>query len=211
MVSPIEKALRDPNSMKARILTAARKLFGKHGYSGTTTRMIAKSVGIDISTLYYHWGEKADLYEAVLKVTQEELKVKLLEIEKIIHGKPLSERLKIAIDMTCDYYFSTPEVTNLVLLNYFTKPRDEITFDFDIIKIISSIAVSMGLAIKQEQITMEAKARVLAVMIALFNFIAGEKYLRPIIGAGPEEYLGVIKETLKFILVPAFSKGGSGI
>ena len=44
-----------------------RKIFGEYGFHGTTTRMIAKDVGIDISTLYYHWGEKQDLYEAVLE------------------------------------------------------------------------------------------------------------------------------------------------
>ncbi|MCP4373087.1 MAG: helix-turn-helix transcriptional regulator, partial [Deltaproteobacteria bacterium] len=48
--------------MKAKILISARKLFGQYGFHGTTTRMIASDVGIDISTLYYHWGEKGDLY-----------------------------------------------------------------------------------------------------------------------------------------------------
>jgi AcrR family transcriptional regulator len=36
----------------------ARKIFGEYGFHGTTTRMIAQEVGIDISTLHYHWGEK---------------------------------------------------------------------------------------------------------------------------------------------------------
>jgi AcrR family transcriptional regulator len=31
--------------------------------------MIAQEVGIDISTLHYHWGEKKDLYEAVILAT----------------------------------------------------------------------------------------------------------------------------------------------
>ena len=57
MPSPLEKARQDPKSMKARILASARRIFGEYGYNNTTTRMIAKDVGIDISTLYYHWGE----------------------------------------------------------------------------------------------------------------------------------------------------------
>ena len=65
MPTPWEKARMEPDSMKARILAAARRIFGCYGYHGTTTRIIAREVGIDISTLYYHWGEKADLYEAV--------------------------------------------------------------------------------------------------------------------------------------------------
>ena len=58
MPSTLEKARKNPDSNKARILTAARKLFGEYGFQGTTTRMIAKKVGINISTLYYHWGKR---------------------------------------------------------------------------------------------------------------------------------------------------------
>lgn len=200
--------MRDPNSMKAKILTNARKLFAKHGYSGTTTRMIAMEVGIDISTLYYHWGEKADLYEAVLVATQEALRVQLVEVEKIIHGRPLSERLGIAIDMFCDYFSAYPEITNLILLSYFTKPKNKINFDFALDDIIAGIAVSMGLARDKAQITAQARARVLAVTVSLFNFIAGEIFFSPIICEDAEDYLTVVKETLKFIHLPAFDQGG---
>ena len=66
MASALEKARKDPESMKGKILTVARRFFGEYGFHGTTTRMIAQEVGIDISTLHYHWGEKGDLYEAVV-------------------------------------------------------------------------------------------------------------------------------------------------
>jgi hypothetical protein len=42
-------------------LTAARRLFGEYGDHGVTPRMIAKDVGIDISTLYCHWGKAGSL------------------------------------------------------------------------------------------------------------------------------------------------------
>ena len=93
MESPLEKARKDPESMKARILTAARKIFGEYGFHGTTTRMIAQEVGIDISTLHYHWGEKKDLYEAVILDINKDLGQSLIDVEKIIHGRPLAERL----------------------------------------------------------------------------------------------------------------------
>jgi AcrR family transcriptional regulator len=207
MATPLEKARRDPNSMKARILDTARKLFAENGYSGTTTRMIAKEVGIDISTLYYHWGEKADLYDAVLTATREEIKLELKNIEKVIHGKPLRKRLEIAINMSCDYLFQNPEITNLILLNYFTNSQNITPPDFNFIDIISGIAISMGLAMDKDKITKQTKARVMAVMLSLFNFIAGKKFLIPIIDAESEEYLHVVKETLNFILIPAFIQG----
>ena len=109
MPSPLEKARRDPGSMKAEILDTARKLFGEYGYHGVTTRMIAKAVGIDVSTLYYHWGEKQDLYEAVLTDLNDEIRSKLGEIERLVRDRPLDYRLAAAIDIMCDYLFSRPE------------------------------------------------------------------------------------------------------
>ena len=81
MASSLEKAKQNPDSMKAKILTAARKIFGEYGFHGTTTRMIAKAVEIDISTLYYHWGEKGDLYEAVITDINDGLRQKLIDVE----------------------------------------------------------------------------------------------------------------------------------
>jgi TetR/AcrR family transcriptional regulator, regulator of cefoperazone and chloramphenicol sensitivity len=122
MASSLEKAKQNPDSMKAKILTAARKIFGEYGFHGTTTRMIAKAVNIDISTLYYHWGEKGDLYEAVIRDISEGLRHKLVEVEKIVKGRPLAERLEIAIDEMSDYLFANPEISNLTLFRYFTRP-----------------------------------------------------------------------------------------
>jgi len=113
MPSRLERARKDPNSMKARILAAARRIFGEFGYNDTTTRMIAKDVGIDISTLYYHWGEKQDLYEAVLIDVGDEIQQKLRDIEHHVGGQSLGRRLEVALDMMCDYLFSHPEVPNI--------------------------------------------------------------------------------------------------
>ena len=80
MYKPLEKARKYPDSIKAKVLSAARKLFGEYGFHGTTTRMIAKEVGIDISTIYYHWGEKKDLFESVILDVQENYRSMLNEL-----------------------------------------------------------------------------------------------------------------------------------
>ncbi len=204
MSSPLEKARLAPDSMKARILTAARGLFGSYGYQGTTTRMIAQDVGIDISTLYYHWGEKQDLYEAVIMDLNDEIQLKLKEIEKRVHGKSVSVRLEVAIDMISDYLFDNPEASNLILYRYFSKTKDNLGFDINVPGYISDIAVAMGLALDTKTISVQAKARVLAVWNSVFNFISGEAYFRPMLDVDRPKYIELVKETLKFILIPAF-------
>ena len=39
----------------------------------------------------------------------------------------------------------------------------------------------------------------------MLNFISGENFFRPLLDTNREEYIRVVKETLKFILVPAFT------
>jgi len=205
MPSPLEKARQDPNSMKAKILSSARRIFGQHGYNNSTTRMIAKDVGIDISTLYYHWGEKQDLYEAVLEDVGDEIQHKLNQIDRKVSGQSMAARLEIALDMMCDYLFSNPEVPNLILYGYFSKAPNGITLDIKISEHIANIAVAMKLAPNKKEISVQARARILAVWNTVLNFISGENFFRPMLDTNHADYVQVVKETLKFILVPAFA------
>ncbi len=192
--------------MKARILTAARRIFGEYGFHGTTTRMIARKVGIDISTLYYHWGEKGDLYEAVILDINEDLRQKLIQVEGLIHGLPLSQRMAISIDEMTDYLFKNPEVSNLVLFRYFGKTRRETHLDFQVPEFISDIARSMGLCRDKKSVPVRARMQVLAIMNAIHNFISGENFFRPMLKIERREYMALVKETLKFVLIPAFTQ-----
>jgi TetR/AcrR family transcriptional regulator, regulator of cefoperazone and chloramphenicol sensitivity len=206
MPSILEKARNNPGSNKARILAAARRLFGEYGFQGTTTRMIAKAVGIDISTLYYHWGEKADLYEAVITDLNEGIEAQFKVIERLARGKNLADRLEIAIDVMCDYLHGTPEVSNLLLLGYFSKSKTEVNLDEKVAGHIANIAIAMGLATDKQHVTPQAKARIMALWNSVLNFISGESFFRPILGVDKAAYLDVVKETLKFLMIPAFTR-----
>ncbi len=206
METPLEKARNDPDSMKGKILKAARRVFGEYGFHGTTTRMIAEAVGIDISTLHYHWGDKSDLYEASVLDITEDLRLKLMDVERVIHGKPLVVRMDTAIDLMTEYLFESPEISNLILLRYFGKTRPQIRFDFHVPEFISDIARSMDLSGKKEAVPANVKMQILTIMNAIHNFVSGESFFRPMLGLGKEEYRSKVKETLKTILIPAFTE-----
>jgi AcrR family transcriptional regulator len=191
--------------MKARILASARRLFGEYGFHGATTRMIAQEVGIDISTLHYHWGGKKDLYESVVLDINKDLRQKLLEVEGVIHGRPLAERLDISIDLMTDYLFSQPSVSNLILSHYFTRNRYEGNLDFSVPEFTADIAFSMGLSAERKNVPPETMLKVIALMNSIHNFISGEAFFRQILGASREKYVEMVKNTLKFIHIPAFA------
>ncbi len=205
MTTSLEKAKQNPDSMKARILISARKIFSEYGFHGTTTRMIAKAVNIDISTLYYHWGEKGDLYEAVIQDINDGLRGKLMEVETQIKGRPLAQRLDIAIEEMVDYLFENPEISNLTLMRYFMKTRHDDLLDIQVPEYISDIAYSMGLAAQRRNVSVDAKMKVLSIMNAIHNFVSGENFFRPMMKLDREAYIRQAKETLKFFNLAAFT------
>jgi AcrR family transcriptional regulator len=207
MVSPLEKARKNPESVKAKILMAARRIFGVYGFHGTTTRMVAQALGVDVSTLHYHWGDKRDLYEAVVLDINQDLSQNLIDVEKMIHGLPLHDRLAIAIDYMTDYLFAHPEISNLVIFHYFGKTREEAGIDFKVPEFTHDMARSMGFAKDKKNASPHVLLMVLAVMNAMHCFVSGEDFFRPIVALSREEYIAEAKKTLKFIHIPAFTQG----
>ena len=201
----LEKARKDPESMKARILAVARRIYGEYGFHGTTMRMIAKEVGIDISTLHYHWGEKRELYEAVIIDINNDLGKKFIEVEKVIHGRPLQERIAIGIDTMVDHLFLHPEISNLVLFRYFGKIRHEELVDLKVPEFTVDIVRSMGLKQDKENISF-SMAAVLTIMNSIHSFISGENLFSPMVTQNKGEYIAIVKETLKRIFIPAFTQ-----
>ena len=93
----------------------------------------------------------------------------------------------------------------MILFGYFNKTRHGVTLDIGMSQYISNIAFAMGLSENRETVSTEAKARILAVWDTVLNFISGENFFRPLLDTDREEYIRVVKEPLKFILVPAFT------
>ncbi len=204
MKTSLEKAKRDPESTKARILAVARKVYGEYGFHGTTMRMIAAEVGIDISTLHYHWGEKKELYEAVIIDINNDLGKTLKEVEQIIHGRPLRERLAVAIDMMVDYLFLNPEVSDLVLSRYFGTIRHDELADIKVPEFAIDIVRSMGLKQDRDNIG-QSLAAVLTVMNSIHSFISGESFFTKMVKKNKENYMALVKETLKALFISAFT------
>ncbi len=204
MRSTLEKARKNPASMKAKILTIARRIFGDYGFHGTTTRMIAREVGIDISTLHYHWGDKKDLYEAVVMDVNNDLGRQLLKVEKIVHGSSLEERLKVSIDIMTDYLFDHPEISNLVRLHYFSRTRNEVDIDFKVPEFSGDIARAMDLTKDAKNPSPRAMMEVMSIMHGMHSFVSGENAFRPMLNLNRRKYIDMVKETLNFIFIPAF-------
>ena len=99
--------------MRVRILEAAKQEFATHGLAGARVDRIAANAGANKRMLYYHVGNKEDLYLAVLEGAYEKIRAeeRTLDLEHLDPPKAI-ERL---IDFTWNYFLRNPEF--LALLN----------------------------------------------------------------------------------------------
>src|ERR1700759_1344946 len=109
----ILKWQRDPEGMRLRILEAAKQEFASHGLAGARVDRIAAKAGANKRMLYYHVGNKEDLYLTVLEAAYEKIRAeeRTLDLE---HLDP-PEAIETLIAFTWNYFLRNPEF--LALLN----------------------------------------------------------------------------------------------
>ncbi|NIZ10244.1 TetR family transcriptional regulator C-terminal domain-containing protein [Pseudooceanicola sp. HF7] len=64
---PGQKALNIRNQNISRILEAATEIFARKGYDGTRMAAIAELADLPKANVYYYFGTKEDIYQAVLQ------------------------------------------------------------------------------------------------------------------------------------------------
>ncbi|WP_198026636.1 TetR/AcrR family transcriptional regulator [Bradyrhizobium sp. ARR65] len=109
----ILKWQRDPEGMRLRILEAAKQEFAAHGLAGARVDRIAAKAGANKRMLYYHVGNKENLYLAVLEGAYEKIRAEERGLD-LEHLDP-PEAIKRLIEFTWNYFLRNPEF--LALLN----------------------------------------------------------------------------------------------
>jgi AcrR family transcriptional regulator len=60
------RTVKDPETRKAEIITAARRLFATRAYENTTMQDVIEELGIAKGTIYYYFKSKEELLDAVI-------------------------------------------------------------------------------------------------------------------------------------------------
>lgn len=82
MESPFTKLEDEKTATKQKILKIAAELFYKNGYDNTTTRELAKEVGLSNAGIYYHFQEKNDLLYQIINESTRELHQSVIDAIK---------------------------------------------------------------------------------------------------------------------------------
>jgi AcrR family transcriptional regulator len=98
---------------RANIIDVATRIFAEHGLAGARMDLIAKEMHTTKPMIYYYFGNKEDLYIAVL----EEAYRRIRNIEATLHLDELDPEsaLRKLVDFTVRYQYQHPEFVRLVL------------------------------------------------------------------------------------------------
>lgn len=103
---------RDPAHSRARILEAARQEFAEHGFDGARVDRIAAQAGINKRMLYHYFGNKDDVFCAVLEANYTHKR----ESEMALHleADEPREAIRKLVALTWNYYLDNPAFLSLL-------------------------------------------------------------------------------------------------
>lgn len=114
VAEPLRNGRRDPELTQREILDAAAEEFAQHGPRGARTDDIAERTNTSKRMIYYYFGSKAALYEAVLREIY--VRIRSLESQLGLADKEPLEALVCLIRATLDHYQNNPQLARIVAM-----------------------------------------------------------------------------------------------
>jgi len=107
---------RDGENTKEIVIAAARQVFAKRGFEGTSLAMISKECGISDGLILHHFQSKKNLYQAVLENLAQEYATNFIQ-SKETSSSP-QELMQKTLMSTFDYWKQDTTYQRISLWSY---------------------------------------------------------------------------------------------
>ena len=120
-MSKYHPELTDHHDTRAKIFTAAAKLFAEKGYNGVSMREISETAGLSKPTIYYYFGNKEGIYTALLESSLHYQ----MELFQEISGRniPIKSKIVEIIKLRFQQVKDYPEFAKFFLLLFMSFER----------------------------------------------------------------------------------------
>jgi len=108
------KRLNDPDATKADILAVATHEFAEKGFSGARIDEIAERTNASKRMIYYYYGGKEPLYQAVLEACYR--RIRSVEEKVDLEHKPPLQALAELVEFTFDHHNQNEDFIRLVMV-----------------------------------------------------------------------------------------------
>jgi AcrR family transcriptional regulator len=95
------------------LVLAARRMFARNGYDGTSVRAITAEAGANLGAITYHFGSKRELYDRVVESVVQPLATRL-EAAVAAEGDVL-HRVELVVRSYFDYLSANPDLPQLMM------------------------------------------------------------------------------------------------
>jgi AcrR family transcriptional regulator len=102
---------------RAAIVQAAARLFAEKGFRGTTTRELARAVGVTEPVLYQHFGNKRELYHAILESQTAAFSEREGQLRQLAKGSDDGAFFRGAGHLIAARYRDDPDMARLLLFS----------------------------------------------------------------------------------------------
>ena len=188
-----------------RLLTAAEELFGEHSYQQTTVAEICARAGIATGSFYAHFGSKAEIFAAVVRQLNADLRLAMkTAIEQAGGGQ--RDRERASFRAFFDMVRQRPRMHRIVRESEFVNPALFREY-------YEHLARGYARGVRQAQLSGEVDTRYDPEVIAyIYNGIGNFVGMRwgewTAGGRGPEDVLDDLLEVLRRGLPPPPAMGG---
>ena len=100
------------NGRALRVVESAGEEFARRGFDGARVDLIARRAGVNKQLLFYYYGSKRGLFQAVVTRAARDLEQALSALD-IALGRPL-DRIRQALDGQFDYLARRPDLVALL-------------------------------------------------------------------------------------------------
>ena len=88
---------------KEKILRVSAKMFSEKGYDRVTTRQIAKAVGINSASIYYHFSSKDEILKSLYAYYSEQIRKKRPDLDCLLLLAETAPPYEVL--MKCEFHF----------------------------------------------------------------------------------------------------------
>jgi AcrR family transcriptional regulator len=96
-----------------KIKEAARSVFLSKGFSGCSSREIAKAAGMNVALLNYYFRSKQKLFSLIFAAAMEDFMRSMIEVFQ--QDLQLEEKLRIYIEKEYEFLSQHPELANFII------------------------------------------------------------------------------------------------
>lgn len=108
---------------KEKILDACFNVFAHHGYTNTSTTMLAEVAGISKALIFHHFNSKKELYLSVLDRCFEKGRIEM-GFDTILKNQDFFEAKEKSSIIKFHYYKSHPDLMRIIKEAFYTTPDE---------------------------------------------------------------------------------------